>query len=92
MLHDYGSKLPKNRSLFHTYRWWCPYSYSFSEVYVLLKLKNIALRKRYKKLSISYTHLKFQYLMAKSFQVFNVKVKFACKNVNGFIKVTRGII
>ena len=27
MLHDYGSKLPKNRSLFRTYLWWCPYSY-----------------------------------------------------------------
>ena len=23
MLHDYGSKLPKNRDLFCTYLWWC---------------------------------------------------------------------
>ena len=26
MLHDYSSKLPKNRDLFRKYLWWCPYS------------------------------------------------------------------
>ena len=28
MLHDYGSKLAKNRSLFRTYLCWCPYSFN----------------------------------------------------------------
>ena len=57
MLHDYGSKLPKNRDLFRTYLWWCPYSSNIQMPQCFLLFRQPRLI-NIKKGNVSYSYIK----------------------------------